>query len=401
MRKDIYERMKLMKKEEIDPNFSEIGRRFNCDYRTAKKYYELDDKETIPKAVRPSKLDPYKDIIEDKVKLGCSAMSIYKFILKKGYDGKYSILKVYVRKLKELENKKATIRFETTPGLQAQVDWKETMKMISKNGEVFIINIFLIVLGYSRLKFFRLTLDKNQDTLFKCMIDSFKYYKGIPKEILFDNMKTVIDQSRTSYQNVIINESFYQFSKDMGFEVISCRAYRPQTKGKAEALAKLMDRLKPYNYEFETIEELERIVIELNEEINNEVSQATNEIPYIRFQKEKEYLSKLPNLDLLDNYLTRPIERKVSKESMVTYLNNKYSLHPKYIGKTVTLIVKEDKLDIIYKQEIIASHKISDKHFNYHKDHMIEILKSDAFKFKSDDEIEKIADKNLEIYDSL
>ena len=233
------------------------------------------------------------------------------------------------------------------------------------------------------------------------MIDSFKYYKGIPKEILFDNMKTVIDQSRTSYQNVIINESFYQFSKDMGFEVISCRAYRPQTKGKAEALAKLMDRLKPYNYEFETIEELERIVIELNEEINNEVSQATNEIPYIRFQKEKEYLSKLPNLDLLDNYLTRPIERKVSKESMVTYLNNKYSLHPKYIGKTVTLIVKEDKLDIIYKQEIIASHKISDKHFNYHKDHMIEILKSDAFKFKSDDEIEKIADKNLEIYDSL
>lgn len=287
------------------------------------------------------------------------------------------------------------------PGLQAQVDWKETLRMISKNGEVFIIDIFLIVLGYSRLKFFRLTLDRNQDTLFNCMIDSFKYFGGVPKEILFDNMKTVIDQSRTSYHNVIINESFYQFSKDMGFEVIACRAYRPQTKGKAEALAKLMNRLKPYNYEFDTIEELEKIVIEVNEEINNEISQATNEIPYERYKKEKEYLLKLPNPDLLDNYLTRPIERKVSKESMVTYLNNKYSVPIKYIGKTVTLEVKDDKLNIIYRKEIITTHIISSKHFNYHKDHMIEILKSDAFKYKNDDEIEEIANKNLEIYDSL
>ena len=52
-----------------------------------------------------------------------------------------------------------------------------------------------------------------------------------------------------------------------------------------------MDRLKPYNYEFETIEELERIVIEVNEEVNKEISQATRETPYERYQKEKEYLS--------------------------------------------------------------------------------------------------------------
>ena len=81
MRKDIYERMKLMKKEEIDSNFSKIGRRFGCDYWTAKKYYESDNEEDIIKVVRPSKLDPFKDIIEVKVKLGCNATSIYKFIL--------------------------------------------------------------------------------------------------------------------------------------------------------------------------------------------------------------------------------------------------------------------------------------------------------------------------------
>lgn len=73
-----------MKKEEIEPNYSEIGRRFDCDYRTAKKYYELDDNnDESPKIIRPSKLDDFRDTIKDKVDLCCTAVSIYKFILKK------------------------------------------------------------------------------------------------------------------------------------------------------------------------------------------------------------------------------------------------------------------------------------------------------------------------------
>ena len=86
MRKDVYERMKIMKQDGIKPNYAEIARRWNCDYRTVKRYFEQ-DVVPIRKITRPSKLDPYRTLVEEKVNLGCTASSIYHFILKKGYKG--------------------------------------------------------------------------------------------------------------------------------------------------------------------------------------------------------------------------------------------------------------------------------------------------------------------------
>ena len=63
----------------------------------------------------------------------------------------------------------------------------------------------------------------------------------------------------------------------MGFEVWACRAYRPQTKGKVEALAKLTSRLMPYNHEFDSVEDLAAIVREVNQEINSKISGNYNE----------------------------------------------------------------------------------------------------------------------------
>lgn len=400
MRKDIYKRMKIMKQGETKPNYAEIARRWDCDYRTVKRYFEQD---VVPtrKITKPSKLDPYRTIIKAKVDLGCTGSSIYHFIKKKGYDGKYSILRDYVRSIKVEGEQKATIRFETNPGLQAQVDWKEGMQLINRRGEIFEINIFLMLLGYSRTKYFELTIDKNQETLMMAMINGFRYFQGVPKEIIFDNMKTVIDRSRTNYQQAVVNETFYQFSKDMGFEVWPCKPYRPQTKGKVEALAKLTSRLKPYNNEFDTLEELEEIVREVMNDINNDESYATNEKPLTLLEKEKEYLLPLPNQELINNYFTKPIRRIVTKESMITYMNNKYSLEPKYIGKSVNLEVSDTHLKIIYGKEIIATHKLSNRKFNYHQDHMVSILKSDAMKFKRDEEIEDFAKKQLELYDKF
>lgn len=401
MRKDIYERMKLMFKEETQPNYAEIARRYNCDYRTVKRYYESGPTAKEPKRIYKSKLDNYKEVIVQKLDLGCTFKSIYCFIQKKGYEGKYTILRDFCAAHRTEEIRKATIRFETSPGLQAQVDWKESVRMISRSGEVFEINIFLMLLGYSRMKYLQLTIDKAQDTLFDCLINGLKYFEGVPKEIIFDNMRTVVNQSRTNYQDAVINESFYQFSKDLSFEVWTCRAYRPQTKGKVEALAKLMSRLEPYNYEFKTLQELNEIVIAVNNELNTEVSQAINCPPVIRWKKEKEYLLQLPNQDVLNGYLTSPITRTVSKESMVTYKYNKYSLDPQYIGKTVTLKVESSKLIILFNGIIIASHEISQRKFNYKADDYLKILKSDVFKFKPDNEINEFAKEQLALYDNI
>jgi len=401
MRKDIFERMKLMKKEEVVPNYAELARRYDCDYRTVKKYFEGNGQEVCQRLPKPSKLDSYKAVIEEKYSLGCNAKAIFCFIKKKGFCGSYTIVKRFCKQIKAEEIRKATIRFETNPGLQSQVDWKEKLIMFTRSKQPVEINIFLMLLGFSRLKYLELTLDKSQETLFCCMINAFKYFDGISKEILFDNMRTVVDQSRSNYQNAVINDKFYQFSKDMGFEVWACRAYRPQTKGKVEALAKLTSRLKPYNYEFDSVEELAKIVREVNQELNNEISQATGQVPFNLWEKEKEYLLQLPNQELLDGYFQRPITRTVSKESMVTYKYNKYSLDPKYIGKTVTLEVDGSNLKILLDNIVLATHPISEKKYNYRIEDCVSILKTDAFKFKNDDEINDYAKKQLALYDKI
>lgn len=91
-------------------------------------YYEnnLSSKKAAPKK-RPSKLDTFRSTIQVKVELGCSALAIYRFIKKKGYEGKDSILRDYCSQLRKAHIQKATIRIGTQPALSAQVDWKEDL----------------------------------------------------------------------------------------------------------------------------------------------------------------------------------------------------------------------------------------------------------------------------------
>ena len=159
--------------------------------------------------------------------------------------------------------------------------------------------------------------------------------------------------------------------------------------------------MKVYNKEFDSYDELAEIIRNLNEEINNEISQATLEKPIARFQKEKEYLNPLPNQDILDHFLTNEIVRKVSKESMIVYNRSKYSVSTKYVGELVTLRESAGILHIYYNKELIKTHKISKRNFNYDKNDMIEILKSEAFKHYNDSEIEAFINSNISLYDNL
>ena len=378
-----------------------MARIMGCDPRTVKRYLEGYELKKKRKILKKSKLDKFKETIISKLEIGCTSMAIFKFIQKDGYTGSYSLVADFVQKHKEEQIKKATIRFETAPGLQAQVDWKENLKMISKHGELFEVNIFLMVLGYSRTKFVKLTSDKTQKTLFKCMNEAFKYFGGVPKEIVFDNMATVVDRANSRIGNVKLNTKFVQYSKDIGFNPITCRIYRPQTKGKVESLAKLVDRLQVYNHEFETYEELEKIVKMFMKEINNEISQGTNMKPIERLAKETKHLLPLPNQEVLNAYTTSPKEYKVSKESMITYKGQKYSVPTYLIGKSVSVKETDEYIHIYYITNLITKHKKSKKFLNYHKEHIVDILKSDALKGYKDNEIEEFVNNHLSDYDEL
>lgn len=368
---------------------------YDCDYRTVKHAYEeAQDKESKPpeRKKRPSKLDPYREIIQDKIKDQCSAYSIFKFIEHKGFGGSYSLVKTYCHQIKQAKVHKATVRVEHSPGLSAQVDWKEDMRLISNQGEIFEFNIFLYVLPYSKKKYVTLTFDRKQDTLFECLDDAFYQTGGVPKEIWFDNMKTVVDHSRSQFSKPHFNKRFYAFSKDAGFTPIACRPFRPQTKGCVEALARTVDRLRVYNHEFYDAVELCHLVNNLCVELNNEVSQSTDQTPDERWQtNEKEHLHPYQK-NLLNPYFEDFIRRKVTKEAMVIFRKCRYSVAPRYIGK-------EDQVQIYYNGELLRSHPLTTKQLNYHEEDYFQILKSDVMSHKEDDEIRAYTRESLKQYD--
>ncbi|BDV04069.1 IS21 family transposase [Staphylococcus aureus] len=411
MRHDIYEGVLFYIMKGIKPNYAELGRQYNCDPRTVKKYYEAGKENELERLKKrqqnkkASKLDPFKEIINKKIELGCTAMAIFKYIEKKGYEGKYTILREYCKNKKQNETKKATIRVETNPGIAAQVDWKEDMVMHDKFGRTYQFNIFLYVLHYSKMKYITLTWDRKQDTLFECLKDAFEYTEGVPKEIWFDNMRTVVDRPRTQYKKVVFNNLFYQFSKDANFEPIACRPYRPQTKGSVESLAKFVEqRLRPYDYEFYDAVELIGLVNDLCHELNHlEISQATEQRPIDVFNyEEKEHLNSF-NAKLLDTYIENECIRIVSKESMINFRKGKYSVPTKYIGEEVQVIFNNstDELLIYYDGELIRRHNLSERKFNYIIEDMSEILKSDVFKHKDDKEILTYIENSLLLYDEI
>ena len=207
--------LRILKEMNLKPNYSALAREYGCDRRTVKKYNNgyTGGGNTRNKK---SKLDKYLPIIQEKLQYkGIHIKSVYEFLIDKfSFEniGTYSNFHKYVVKHKLLVNKNTskTVRFETLPGKQAQVDWKEDITMISKYGEIFKFNVFSFKLGNSRYVYYEYRKEKTREDLFECLINAFKFIGGVPQEILFDNMSSVVDVNTGK-----INSKFLAFSKDM------------------------------------------------------------------------------------------------------------------------------------------------------------------------------------------
>lgn len=222
-----------------------IAKEMGCDWRTAKKRYEIQKKleegETLPLKEHSSLLDPYKEIVNSKLEIaGITASAIYHFLIETtDYKGKYGLVKNYVKIHKNNIPKKANIRVPKVPGKLGQVDWKEDFTLVNKFGENITFNIFLFTLPFSEKKFCRLTLDKKQDTVIDSLILAFQKINGIPKEIWFDNMLTIVDAAKIGKHDRV-NDKIKQFAKDMGFTPIPCRPRRPESKRNCRSISKIM-----------------------------------------------------------------------------------------------------------------------------------------------------------------
>ena len=290
------------------------------------------------------------------------------------------------------------MRYETAIGHQAQLDWKENLEFILSNGEIIKINIFVLILAYSRFRVYRLSLSKTQDILFSFINDAFETFGGVPKELLTDNMKTVMDEPRTEYSRGKVNNKFQQFADDYNFKVYPCIAGRPNTKAKVEAPMKLLDEIQAYNGTLD-YNQLHELVEKLNNRINSSCHTTTGKIPILHLQKEKDFLSKLPTAQIRNLYSIILSDVTVNPQSMIHYGSNLYSVPPEYIGKKVKLQKYDDQLHIYYSTDLITVHPIKNQKLNYHHNHYVAI--SALTLKKPIEDIEEIAKNNLKMIGAI
>ena len=398
MQEAVTTQLNIIKLFSMKPNFSELSRIYGYDRRTIKKYYE--GYPGKPKTRnKGSKLDPFQNIIRDKLQIaGVNVKAVYEYLISQGKDvGGYSNFNKYVKSKGLAPKTKVTAhpRFETPEGYQAQADWKEDLTLTSRNGEKFTFNIFSYKLGYSRYCRFVYSRTKTRQDVFNCLIMAMKASGGVPSEILFDNMSSIVDL-KGRYSS--INPKAKAFADDFGFKIRRCKPRHAYTKGKVESANKFMNWLLPYDGEFDTEDDLIKIVAGIEERVNTSVCQATNVPPILLFQKEKEYLKPMPQPQVIESYLSHDHHVKVQKDSLFMYKGNKYSVPAEYIGKSVTVKQTGDALHVYYSTELIAIHTLSSQKINYHKDHYRQIL---SYSIKSSEDIETIAEANLRLMDRL
>ena len=387
----------IMKTLNIKPNYSELSRIYNCDRRTVKKYNEGYSKENL-KREKGSKLDIYKEDIKSKLELpGATINGTFQYFKSQKDIGTYSNFYKYVKKekLKPNKNNKTHLRFETEYGKQLQYDWKEDIKMISKHGELFEFNIFSATLGASRLHVFLYSKNRTRIDVQRCLIQTFEYIGGVTKELLTDNMSSIVNTETGKF-----HKEFITFAKDVGTYAKKCKPKRPYTKGKDESANRFMSWLIPYNNEFEDEEDLIKIIKKINLEVNKQVNSTIGVAPIMLFEKEKEYLKPLPTTEIIKQYSKESIRVKITNESLFYYKGKRYSVPNKFINTHLDLKEDNNKLYIYYNKEIVTIHEISEKNINYKKEHYIEGLTS-ILRNKEQAEIEELAEDNLRQLDRL
>lgn len=359
-------------------SYTEIARKHHIDPRTAKKYAESDVRPVYTlTAPKPSKLDPYKHLIDMWLeKAPYSAVRIHEKLMEQGCDCKYTIVRQYVATRKAALNEKATVRFETMPGLQGQVDWGffENYKVL-ENGEYKKLYCFLMVLGYSGMRYIEFVTDMSTTTLIKCHINAFRYFGGYPEEILYDNMKQVVVKRMLKQSESELNKQFEYFAGFYGFKPILCRPYREQTKGKAERTVRYVRENFMVGIRYHSLADLNSQAHAWCNKINARIHGTTNERPIDRLPEEN-------LLPLRREYIVDKINlRRVEKDCLISYACNKYSVPAEYVGRDVTVIVLDHMSAAYFEGKQIALHKLSysKNSLNVNKEHYKSMIVKSGF----------------------
>lgn len=379
---DLYKLKPFLEDGTLKINKSQIARELKVDRRTVDKYingYTKPETRNCDDCITPF-YDTIAELLSDKnQQVFYYRKVLWQYLVDNhGFTGVYCNFCHYLRKYPEFDSyfrksrpsntNKVTIRYETPMGKQAQLDWKESIPFILSSGETIDVNIFVLLLSYSRFRVYRVSLSKNQEILFSFLDDAFETGK--------------------------VNNKFQQFADDYGFKVQPCIARHPHTKAKVEAPMKILDEIRAYNGKLNYMKLVE-LVTRINNRVNAQVNQGTGRIPLMYYNKEKAFLNSLPADNIRKPYQIATNTVKVNHSSMFNYKGCQYSVPPEYIDKIVSLQVYDGYIHVYCNTEFITIHQLSSKKLNYISEHYAAIArKSHIFR---DEHIMDRAKENLEI----
>jgi len=320
------------------------------------QYRERKKKETA--------LSGYQQTIDDYLSEDdYQATWIYDRLKKMGYSGSYETVKLYVRGIKEQKRRLAYIRFETELGMQAQFDWGD-FQIEEADGRVTTLHAFILLLGYSRAMYVEFVERCTMEVFMDCHARAFRYFGGIPSEILYDNMKNVV--LRKSEGKPVFNLEFLHFAHHYGFQPTLCPPYSPWVKGKVERPIHFLRERFWRGYGFTSRKQAnEDVLTWLSETANKRVHGTHGQPVNVRWDEEQPHLMPLPPADYDTSV---KVFRKVYRDCRLSYDGNRYQVPHHVVGKRVMLKVKDRRIRIYHDQDLLITYQqpeVKGKSFGY------------------------------------
>lgn len=307
-----------------------------------------------PRPLRGSKLDPYMEYIDRRMAEGLENCRVLQRELQAlGYEGRYTILSEYVRPRRRSRQPKATVRFDTAPGEQAQVDWG-SFAFTDSDGRQRRVWAFVMVLSWSRAIYVEFVRRADTASFIRCHINAFEYLGGIPRRCLYDNAK-VVTLGRDQEGRIDWNRRMLDFSLRLGFELKLCQPYRAQTKGKVESGVKYVRGNLWPSLRFTDDADLNRQTLEWCGQVaNSREHGTTHRVPWDMLAEEQPRLGKLPEESGLAPYLRE--DRTVARDGFVSFEGSRYGVHWQWAGSTVQVGVRAGTVEIWAGDRRIAMH---------------------------------------------
>lgn len=337
-------------------SISQIAALTGFNRRTVRKYLAHPATPRYgPRAPRPTLLAPFAPYLNERLQAGVwNAVVLHRELQARGYTGSYSAVKRYLQPLRQQAAAVAVRRFETPPGQQAQVDWGDLGTLRFPDGAKQTLSGFVFTLGHSRALFADVATDQTLPTLLRLHEAAFAALGGIPREILYDQMKTVT-LGTDARGEIVWHPTFRAFATYWGFAPRLCRPYRPQTKGKVESGIGYLRKSFLCGRLADSVADLRAQLSGWQREIANQrVHGTTHQVVAVAWAAEQSHLQ--PLLGRVPFPLSGGQLRRVGRDAYVTYQANRYSVPWQAAGQEVEVREVGGQIEIWRENQRMACH---------------------------------------------